>query len=753
MLELRTFGTIDLRSGDGPVDSVLSQPVRVALLTYLAVERPRGPHRRGVLTHLLWPERDEATARRNLRQNLYRLRQSLGDDVVAGHGEQSVGLAPGALWCDAVEFEEALEEGRPADAMELYRGPFLKGFHVPGAIEFERWADRQRDRFARAAEKAAWSLSEDAEAEGDVRRGERWARKAIDLNPFEERGWRRLMELLDRHGERAGAVRAYEELKGRLEEELGVEPSPETRETVERIRTRRTPAGPRDEGDGGGDGAGPSEPGREDGGEPRGRPAGQDTADVRNGGSGPRSVGSEKSTIAVLPFLDLSPGEEGGQHFGDGLAEELITTLGQLEDLRVVARTSAFAFRGEERDVREIGEALGTTALVEGSVRIEDGRLRVAAQLVNTEDGVQIWSESYDRELTDVFEVQKDLALRIAEALQTRLSPAERRRLSRQPTASPEAYNDYLRGRHFWNRRSGEGLDRALDYFERALDAAPDFARAHAGLASVFAPAGELGYLPPDRARERMRGAMERALELDEHLAEAHTARGGYLYLYEWNWDDAARAYQRAIELDPDYGTARLWYAYLLDALGRLEEAIELGETALERDPLAPVMSNGLAGSHRLAGDFGPALDHYEHALELDPGFWLVHENVGKLHEQRGDPEAAEGALRRAVEHAGPTPRPRAGLARVLAVSGDTAEAREIVEEIREQASEEDNHFPEVATALEALGDTDAAFAWLGRSYEQRHPRLQHLGVDPAFDRLRDDPRFRDLLGRIGLPE
>ncbi|MFW6198856.1 MAG: BTAD domain-containing putative transcriptional regulator, partial [Acidobacteriota bacterium] len=352
MLRLRTFGSIDLRSEDGAVRSVLSQPVRVALLAYLAVERPRGPHRRDVLTHLLWPGRDEAAARRNLRQILYRLRQSLGDDVIAGHGEQSVGLAPGTLRCDAVAFEEALEEGRTADAMELYQGPFLQGLHVPGAGEFERWADRQRDRFARRAEDAAWSLAEDAEAEGDVRGAERWTRRALDLNPFEERGWRRLMELLDRHGERAGAVRAYEELATRLEEELGVEPSPETRETAERIRTRQGTSGP--------DGGAPEET---DGGG-----ADPDGGDGRAASGGPPAEAG--TTIAVLPFLDLSPG--GGQeHFGDGLSEELTTTLGRLDGLRVVARTSAFAFRGEERDVREIGEALGTTALVEGSVRIE----------------------------------------------------------------------------------------------------------------------------------------------------------------------------------------------------------------------------------------------------------------------------------------------------------------------------------------------------------------------------------------------
>lgn len=768
----------------------------MALLTYLAVERPRAPHRRDVLTHLLWPERDDVTARRNLRQSLYRLRQSLGEGLIAGLGEQSIALAPDALWCDAVAFEAALEEGRPAEAMELYGGPFLKGFHVPDAREFERWADHHRDRLARRAEQASWTLAEEADEEGRVREAERWARRAIAINPFEERGWRRLMTLLDRHGERAGAVRTYQELARRLDDELGIEPSPETQAAAKEIRSRRagpeaaTP--PAEKTPSPSEDRAPEEPTPSEGGAPdepigepvaadgeargRPRPSGDDRPRLRavvlglaaagllalgllwrSGGAGdspapPADAPAPENTIAVLPFVDLSPDGD-REYFSDGLTEELTAALAQVDDLRVVARTSAFAFRGEERDVREIGSVLGTTSLVEGSVRIEGNRLRVAARLVDADDGVRIWSETYDRELTDVFEIQEDVALRIAEALRARLTPDDRRHLSRRPTTSLEAYNDYLRGRYFWNRRSGGGLDQAVHYFERAIEADSSFARAHAGLASVFGPAGELGYLPPDPARERMRDAVRRALELHDGLAEAHTARGAYLHLYEWDGDAAERAYRRAIELDPDYGTARLWYGYLLNALGRPEEAIELGRQAVERDPLAPIMSGGLAGSHRLAGDYEAAIEHYSHALELDPDFWLVHENLGKLHATRGDLEAAVRSFRRAAERAGPTPRARAGLARVLALSGDTAEAWEIVERLRARGAEEELYFPEVATALEALGATDEAYEWLERSYEQRNPRLQHLGVDPSFDRLRDDPRFHDLLRRIGVAD
>ncbi len=240
MLELRTLGTVDLRADGTNLDAILSQPTRMALLVYLAVGRPRGRHRRETLMHLLWPERDEASARAALRQTLHRVRESLRQEVVDGLGGQSVALVPDALWCDAVAFEEALEEGKPAEALALYGGPLLSGFYLSESPEFEHWVEEERARLARLAEHAACSLVEDAERRVSLEEAVRWARRAIELDPYEERNWRRLMALWDRQGERAAAVRAYEELARRLHQELEVEPSPETRATMEAIRDRRT---------------------------------------------------------------------------------------------------------------------------------------------------------------------------------------------------------------------------------------------------------------------------------------------------------------------------------------------------------------------------------------------------------------------------------------------------------------------------------------------------------------------------------
>lgn len=461
-------------------------------------------------------------------------------------------------------------------------------------------------------------------------------------------------------------------------------------------------------------------------------------------------VPARERTVAVLPFLDLSP-QPGQEYFSDGLTEELIAALARVEDLRVVARTSAFAFRGEERDIREIGRTLNAAAVVEGSVRMEGDRIRVAAQLIDASNGLSLWSDSYDRQFTDVFEIQEDLALSIAEGLQARLTPAERVRLARWPTENLDAYNNYLKGRYFWNRRTDEGFATAIDYFERAIEADPNYARAYAGLAVVLGPAEELGYMRPVEAHERMGAAVRRALDLDDGLAEVQTAQGLYLGIHSWNWEGGERAFLRAIALDPEYAGPHHFYGYLLKALGRFEEANAQRAQAVALEPLTPVMTSGLGDTYRHLGRLDLAMQYSTAALELAPGFWLAHESIGKIHEMRGELEEAALAFERASSYAGPTPRPRANLARVLALGGRAEEARRILDELRaEAAAEADIYYPEVATVFEALGDAAGAFEWLERSYEQRHSRLMHLGVDPSFDRLRDDRRFEALLERIG---
>ena len=456
-------------------------------------------------------------------------------------------------------------------------------------------------------------------------------------------------------------------------------------------------------------------------------------------------------TIAVLPFTNLSRDPE-EDYFSDGLTEELIGVLSRVRALRVAARTSAFVFKGQKRDIRVIGAALNVATVLEGSVRRDGNRIRVAAQLISVADGFQLWADTYERELTDIFAIQHDLALSIASALRAELTPAERERLGRPPTASADAFALYLKGRHFWNQRTPIGFERAIEYFQRAIAADSQYAAAHAGLAGVYSLQGLSGALGRGDARERMRAAVLRALELDDSIAEAHAVLGAYLHVWEWDADGAEREFLRAIQLDPSYTTARHYYGNLLSAMGRVEEALAQKTMAVELDPLAPALSETLAFTLLYAGRSDEALYHVSNALELDSAYWRAHAVLGLVYETTGRAEDAIREFERANELArARTHRTRADIARVLAHTGRQREARQLITEMQAEATATEAHEPAVATAFMALREDDAAFAWLEEAYRQRHPHLPFIAGDARFADMDDDPRFVNLMRRIGV--
>jgi serine/threonine-protein kinase len=454
-------------------------------------------------------------------------------------------------------------------------------------------------------------------------------------------------------------------------------------------------------------------------------------------------------TIAVLPFTNLSRDPE-EEYFSDGLTEELVTALAQVRALRVAARTSAFVFKDENRDIREIGVALDVGTVLEGSVRKDGNRVRVLAQLIDVEDGFHLWSESYDREGTDIFAIQRDLALRIASALEAELSPAERERLARRPTASAEAFTLYLRGRHFWNQRSSAGFRRAIEYFERAIDADPQYASAYAGLAAVYSLQGLSGELEPREAQDRMRAAALKAIELDDGLAEAHAALGSYLHTFAWDSEAAEREQLRAIELDPSYPTARHFYGNLLRAMGRLDESLAQKTRALDLDPLVPVLSESLAFTLLGAGRPAEALQHIDNVLEQDSTFRRGHSVLGLIYEATDRLEEALRAHERAGELA-KTPQTSADIARVLARMGRTHEARQLLERLEQEALSTGVFEPSLASVRLSLNDVQGALAWLEQGYQQRHPGLRFMSGDPRFSAFADEPQYIDLLRRVGV--
>jgi len=456
-----------------------------------------------------------------------------------------------------------------------------------------------------------------------------------------------------------------------------------------------------------------------------------------------------RQSVAVLPFDNVG-GNPVEEYFSDGLTEELIAALSQVRSLRVAARTSTFALKGQTRDVRDVGRALNVGTVLVGSVRKAQNRIRVTAQLIDASNGLDLWSQTYDeRELADVFDIQADIARRIAVSLAASLTPSEQQRLAAKPTDNLEAYTLYLKGRYFWNKR-GAQMDSAIHYFNRAIAIDSTYARAYAGLASAYGPLGVHGYIHPRLGRERMGAAAQRALELDDRLAEAHTVLGAYLHVYEWNWDGAEREFRRAIQLDRNDPTAHSWYGHFLENMGRFDEAIPERRLSVELDPLVP--HAGLGATLTFAGRYDSARVAFRHALEIDPNFWQTNAWLGSLLTVTGDLPGAIAAYERAVATSQGAAGPKAALARALALSGRKAEAREVVRRIRAEAAASGIQHPDVATALLALGDTTAAFDWLEGSFRQRHPAMASINVNPAYAGFRADPRFQDLLRRMRFP-
>ncbi len=453
-------------------------------------------------------------------------------------------------------------------------------------------------------------------------------------------------------------------------------------------------------------------------------------------------------SIAVLPFADLSP-ERDQEYFSDGIAEELLNRLAKIKGLRVAARTSSFQFKGQTGDVREVGEKLGVETVMEGSVRKSQDRLRITAQLVSTRDGFHLWAETYDRQLADVFAVQEEIAKAIVGALEIRLPGGRTPPIAKERTPDVEAHNLYLKGRHLWNRRTKAGLEQAVEYFRQATDRDPLYAPAYAGLADAYLLHGSYRFMPRAEAHRRAKAAAEKALELDETLAEAHTSRGQVLRS-ERDWRGEEQEYLRAIELNPSYATAHQWYATLLAALGRTGEALREIRHAEELDPLSHAISVTVGVVLLNARDYDGAIEQLKKTLELAPDFFSAHRVLGAAYSEKGEHQEAIQEINRAIELNPEQPDLLANLAYNYAKSGQREKALELLGQAKQRGA--DPSF--IAIAYSALGQPDLAFEWLERAVEEgQSPFLFFLKVGPWYDPLRSDPRFQDLLRRMNSPE
>ena len=462
-------------------------------------------------------------------------------------------------------------------------------------------------------------------------------------------------------------------------------------------------------------------------------------------------IPSDKPSVAVLPFEDLSPHKD-QEFFCDGLADELINRLTRIENLKVPARTSAFSFKGKESDIQEIGKQLNVEMVLEGSLRKAGTKLRITVQLVDVSDGYPIWSERYERDEQDIFVLQDEISLAIVDNLKLKLLSEERVELIKRHTDNLEAYNLYLKGRYHWNKRTKEGIIKSIEYLKQVIEIDPTYSLAYSGLADSYIVFGEWSFFPPKEVFPKAKTVALRALEINKELAEAHTALAAIKRDYEWDWSGAEIEYRRAIELNPNYATAHQWYAEYLTIMGRFDEAIKEIKRAQELDPLSLIITSIAGGIvYYNARMYDKGVEQCLKVLDLDSEYAPAHLYLGWNYKQKEMYEESIAELEKARELSKARPFSEGDLAHAYALADQESKSQLILQDLKKRADKEFVNPFTIAIIYIGLGDRTKAFEWLDKAYDNRSYKLLFLKVDPIFDRLRSDPRFKALLKKMNL--
>jgi len=462
------------------------------------------------------------------------------------------------------------------------------------------------------------------------------------------------------------------------------------------------------------------------------------------------STGQAIRSLVVLPLVDHSTAPSSG-YFADGMTEALITELARLEALRVISRTSSMAWKASRRPLPEIARALRVDAVLEGSVATEGQRVVVTLRLVDAASERTLWSERFERPLADVLDLQREIASAVAEGIRLRLTPSEQAHFVLSRPVSPRAYEAYVRGRFFWEQRSPEAVTRALESFQKAIEEDPTYALAWTGVADCHNIRGAFRWLRSRETFPPAKAAAQRALELDPDLAEAHTSLAFALQYHDWDWQGAEREYERALELQPGYATARQWYGEHLVSLGRFDDALAQAVRASELDPLSPVIALAHGDIFYYRREYGRAIAEYRRALDLAPGFFLGGMNVARAQEELGLHEEAIEGFRVALARVGYDPEESTALAHAYAVAGHRASAERVLARVLERAKTALVSPYAIATVYAGLGDRDEAFRWFDDALKERDRMMVQILVHPRLDPLRGDPRFERLLHTVGL--
>ena len=775
---LETLGTAVLRGLEGRASAgELAQQNRpLALLAALAASGARGRNRDRLLL-FFWPDASQERARHSLEQTLYRIRRAV--DASAFLGVNPIRLNPDVIASDVAEFDHAIAAGDFRAAIDLYRGPFLDGFHLSEAPEFEEWANGERARLEAAYLGALERLAEVAGAAAEREAAAGWWRRLTEVDPLSTRYALGFMRSLAEAGDHPAALRHAREYERLVEKELGTGAGPEVASLAAEIRAGVMERTPTVRG-----GPDPAPPVATEHGGPQATDdletvaveAG-DAAPTRTGPSRravfgisalllaaallaltrlrpdpvtPSGTEGSEASIAVLPLSNLSA-DPADAVLADGMSEDLTAMLAKTGDLRVIASTSAFAFRNREADVRSIADSLRVTHVLEGGVQKIGSRLRVQVRLVDARDGSTRWSETYDREIGDLFMVQEEIAGAVARELGARLGRGGAAPLSRNRARNVAAYELYLRGNDPAHLRSDSGPHKALEYFRQAIAIDSTYAAAWAGLARMYGrvtTTTDPG-MPIEDLFALSEEAALKAIALDDSLGEAHAALG-IIRMRDMDYASAELELRRAVELDPAYGRIREWLVRMYLDTERPQEALAEARRALELDPLSPSAHAELA--HALLANDRPdeALVHLGHIAAVRPPLLRTPGLLAQAYAKKGMwPEAiaALGPLRETERSSD-----LSFYAHILARGGRRDEALRIRDTLLERWEDGNARAVDVAIVEAGLGDFDQAFAWIDRSLEE--PTLMNSYVTltaPIFDDLRRDPRFDRVRERLGI--
>jgi TolB-like protein/Tfp pilus assembly protein PilF len=455
------------------------------------------------------------------------------------------------------------------------------------------------------------------------------------------------------------------------------------------------------------------------------------------------------SSIAVMPLQNRS-GDADTDYLSDGLADSLIYRLSQLPGLRVSPTNAVMRYKGKETDTAQIAKELGVDAVMSGRLVQRGDDLSISVQLVDSRSNNLIWAEQYERKMADLLATQREIASTIAQKLQLKLSGGEATGVTKKYTNNNAAYNLYLKGRFYWNKRTAEGVKKAVEQFQQAADADPAFALAYVGLADCYVVMEQYASTPSSETIPKARAAALRALEIDDSLSEAHTSLGN-VYSELWQPAESEREYKRAIELNPNYPTAHHWYSILLTTLGRSDQAMAEVQRAQAADPLSPIIAINVGLQHYLRGEYDAAAAQYQKALELNPNFPRAFTDLGLIYAKQGRKDEAISSLQRAADASGRANEVLGFLGYGYGSLGRRVEAEDVLKELEARHARRESPAMYAAAVYASLGDKDRAFEWLEKDFRERTGLLPFISVLPIFEPLRDDPRYADLMRRMGL--